>query len=164
MDYVGVVMMVHSSDPDRDLKRIYLELEHQSQIVIDRIKSFRRDYVERRTQDNILLDLPAPANDNELYDFIGLSHQAHSFMKKLMRSFPYLYDGDVKTTAIEILDRSVLMKVSLNEELSNNEIYRQWKLTRLIEKEKMSQNDWDYILEKVSVKKKNVIRRSPDEN
>jgi len=157
MDYVGIVLLTHSKDPDESLKKIYLDFERQASIAIEKINALRKDFLKIRSEDNVLLDRKAPSNNNEVYRFVIISMESHRFAHRMVDTFPYYYYDSRKTAIKDIADRSMLLKIVQNDDLCDNETYRAWRLTRSIEREKLAQTDWDHVIDRVSVRIKNIV-------
>jgi hypothetical protein len=164
VDYIGIVSHVKGKDPDPELKKIVSDFEYEAESISEQLKVIRSEFRDLRNEDAILLDIDLPKYDNSKYFILSIPESLHSAIKRFIKKFPKLYGR--KTTVRDVVDRSILLKVSYNDNLMDNEFYQQWRLFRILDKERNAKIDWNEIMEKISVRRSHKLftRRGEDED
>jgi len=148
-DYLGVLSNVKSRYANLELKKIYNKFEMDFQQYFDYIKKERKAvtddiFVTRLLTDEDMYKSNPPSCPRKIPDFI------HDDIKSTLEKFPYLYNRDKKAKMIEIVDRSIIFKVILNDSLLNNEAYKEWRLQRVLQPEKQAKVGWSYLFENLN--------------
>jgi hypothetical protein len=153
-EYVVILNHVKNPKPDRDLKIILNSFENSAKVVMRRIAELQKDYYARRAKEASLLNRRIPIRNSDQYKFSFIRKDLYNGILKLANKYPDLYDKDKKTSIKDVIDRAVLFKISENEELMANPIYREFRISSILDKEYESQLSWDKVIEQLSIKEK----------
>ena len=153
-DYVNLLSNVKSRSSDKDLEEIWFNFEINANNIFKKMKEVRKDFCSRRRQDAILLNKKLLSYDNERYIMMDIPISLYNIVYDLSEKYPHLYNRKHKTTIRDIVDRSILLFVSNNDKLLENKEYRNWRISLILEKEKIGKMEWNCIMERLSQKQK----------
>jgi hypothetical protein len=152
LDYINVLSYIKSSNPDSDLEKLFLSMESQSDLVLTRIEELRVDFRKRRKQDALLLDKDLPKLDNLHYIIEPIPEFLYDKIKSLLKKYPSMYNK--KATIKDVVNRAILFRVIKNENLINNNVYKEWRAAVLLQSEHDSKIDLVDVVEKISYNRK----------
>ena len=80
---------------------------------------------------------------------IDVSPEILDSVRKFVKSYPYLYGRKKKATMGNVVDRSILFRIMLNNAILDNKFYREIRIDRLIELERVKKKDITYVFKKI---------------
>jgi hypothetical protein len=147
-DYNSLVLAVKGRNADADLKTAYYKQELDIKALMSQYEIKRAQFCKIERETRILNDDKMFSYEHTRYIGIDTDELTFETIKSIIEKYPYLYGRKKKSSLINVVDRSILFRIMLNNGILDSKFYREMRIARIIEHENNSKKDINYIFKK----------------
>jgi hypothetical protein len=147
-DYRDLVSYIKSRGADPALKTAYYKQELDIRALMHQYEIERARFCKMERETRILTDQEMFSYEKTRYFYIDVDPNVKKALRSLVKSYPHLYGRKKKTALINTVDRCVLFRLMLNNDVLENRFYRELRIDRIIESERLSKKSINYVFQK----------------
>jgi hypothetical protein len=148
-DYVSLVVYIKSRGGDPSLKAAYHKHELSIKSLMKQYEIERTKFCKMERETRVLTDQKMFSYEETRYMRIDVKSEIRELLRALIKQYPYLYGRKKEANLTNAVDRCILFRIMLNNDVFNNKFYREIRIDRLIAEESYGRKNIDYILKKI---------------